>query len=65
MSKECQILRDPLIITDSSLPRRRESSDFKDFWIPAFAGMTFLEVALIFKSRKKNGLGNLGLELLR
>jgi hypothetical protein len=39
-------LREPLIIKDSSLPRRRESSDFKHFWIPAFAGMTFLEVAL-------------------
>ena len=25
---------------------RRESSDVKSFWIPAFAGMTFLEVAL-------------------
>jgi len=25
---------------------RRESSDVKGFWIPAFAGMTFLEVAL-------------------
>jgi hypothetical protein len=25
---------------------RRESSDVKRFWIPAFAGMTFLEVAL-------------------
>jgi len=23
----------------------RESSDVKGFWIPAFAGMTFLEVA--------------------
>ena len=23
-----------------------ESSDVKSFWIPAFAGMTFLEVAL-------------------
>jgi hypothetical protein len=31
----------------------------------AGAGMTFLEVDLIFKSRKKNRLGNLGLELLR
>ena len=28
---------------------RRESSDVKSFWIPAFAGMTFLEVALIFQ----------------
>jgi hypothetical protein len=27
-----------------SLPRRRESGDIKGFWIPAFAGMTFLEV---------------------
>jgi hypothetical protein len=25
---------------------RWESSDVKSFWIPAFAGMTFLEVAL-------------------
>ena len=25
---------------------RRESSDVKSFWIPAFAGMTFLEVAI-------------------
>jgi len=33
-----------------SLPFRRESSDVKRFWIPAFAGMTFLEAALIFKS---------------
>jgi hypothetical protein len=28
-----------------SLPRRRESSDVKSFWIPVFTGMTFLEVA--------------------
>jgi hypothetical protein len=27
-------------------PRRRESSDIKSFWIPAFAGRTFLEVAI-------------------
>ena len=27
---------------------RPESSDIKGFWIPAFAGMTFLEVALNF-----------------
>ena len=26
---------------------QRESSDVKSFWIPAFAGMTFLEVAFI------------------
>jgi hypothetical protein len=39
-------LRDPLIIPNSSLPRRRESSYVKNLWIPAFAGMTFLEVAL-------------------
>jgi len=47
--------REPLIIPDSSLPPRievrgklrRESSYFKTFWIPAFAGMTFLEVAFI------------------
>jgi len=40
------ILREPLIIINLSLPRRPESSDIKGFWIPAFAGMTFLEVAL-------------------
>jgi hypothetical protein len=43
----CDIrLRDPLIIINLSLPRRRESSDVKGFWIPVFTGMTFLEVAL-------------------
>jgi hypothetical protein len=39
-------LMEPLLISDSSLPHRRESSNVKSFWIPAFAGMTFLEVAL-------------------
>jgi hypothetical protein len=43
-------LREPLIISNSSLPSRRESSNLKPFWIPAFAGMTFLEVALIIKN---------------
>jgi len=38
-----------------SLPRRRESSEFKGFWIPAFAGMTFLEVAFTF-IRQLNGV---------
>jgi len=28
-------LRDPLIIPNSSLPRRRESSYVKNLWIPA------------------------------
>jgi hypothetical protein len=28
---------------------RPESSDIKGFWIPAFAGMTFLEVAIRIK----------------
>src|SRR5512139_2225915 len=37
--------REPLIIINLSLPRKRESSGFKRFWIPAFAGMTLLEVA--------------------
>jgi hypothetical protein len=47
---------EPLIISNSSLPRRRESSYVKSLWIPAFAlnrawfrafvEMTFLEVAL-------------------
>jgi hypothetical protein len=40
-------IRKPLIIINLSLPRRRESSDVKGFWIPAFAGMTFLEAAII------------------
>jgi len=39
-------IREPLIIINLSLPRRRESSDFKSFWIPAFAGMTLLEAAI-------------------
>jgi len=43
-------LREPLIISNLSLPRRRESSNVKSLWIPAFAGMTFLEVALINRS---------------
>ena len=33
----------------SSLPRRRESSYVKSLWIPAFAGMTFLEAAYIIR----------------
>jgi len=44
--KEEEGLREPLITTNLSLPRRRESRDAKRFWIPAFAGMTFLEVTL-------------------
>jgi hypothetical protein len=32
--------------SNPSLPRRRESNYVKSLWIPAFAGMTFLEVAL-------------------
>ena len=35
------------MIINLSLPRRRESSKYKRFWIPAFAGMTFLEVAYL------------------
>ena len=38
------------MIINLSLPRRRESSNVKSFWIPAFAGMTFLEVALNLKN---------------
>ena len=34
------------MIINLSLPRRRESSKYKRFWIPAFAGTTFLEVAI-------------------
>jgi hypothetical protein len=41
-------LWEPLIIPNSSLPRRRESSYLESLWIPAFAGMTFLELALCF-----------------
>ena len=41
-----QNFREPLIIINLSLPLRRESSDVKSFWIPAFAGMTFLELAV-------------------
>ena len=33
----------PLIIPHLSLPRKWESSNFHRLWIPAFAGMTFLE----------------------
>ncbi len=33
----------------------RESSDIKSFWIPAFAGMTFLEVALNEYGPKNKG----------
>ena len=42
-----QDFRDPLIIPNSTLPRRRESSYVKNLWIPAFAGMTLLEVTFI------------------
>jgi hypothetical protein len=42
-----QFIREPLIIINLSLPRRPESSDIKGFWIPACAGMTFLEVAIM------------------
>jgi hypothetical protein len=50
------ILRQPLIIPNSSLPRRRESSYVESLWIPAFAGMTFLEVALNLTDTDKNSL---------
>jgi hypothetical protein len=42
-----------------SFQRRRESSDVKSFWIPAFAGMTFLEVALKLTcmSKEERNLG--------
>ena len=48
-------LRTPLIISNLSLPRRRESGIVRSFWIPAFAGMTFLGVAL--NGLIENGLG--------
>jgi hypothetical protein len=44
-------LKEPLIIINQSLLRSIESSDIKSFWIPAFAGMTFLEVALILNPK--------------
>ena len=47
--RKVHLLREPLIIINLSLPHRRESCDVKSFWIPAFAGMTFLEVALRFR----------------
>jgi len=47
---EIFVYREPLIISNSSLPRRRESSYVMSLWIPAFAGMTFLEVAYILYS---------------
>jgi hypothetical protein len=59
MSKECQNnsiqkfsyknIGGLLKIINLSLPQIRESSDVKSFWIPAFAGMTFLEGVLIFE----------------
>ena len=44
-----------------SFPRRRESSYFNDFWIPAFAGMTVFRLFTTSSNIgiKKN-LGNLG-----
>jgi hypothetical protein len=48
--------REPLIIINSSLPRRRESSDVKIFWIPAFAGMTLLEETYIYLAGKPRAL---------
>jgi hypothetical protein len=42
-------LREPLIIINSLLPQKRESSDVRNFWIPAFAGITFLEGELILR----------------
>jgi len=44
---ECGIkyFREPLTIPNWSIPRKRESSNVKNLWIPAFAGMTFLSEA--------------------
>ncbi len=39
-------IREPLIIINLFLLQMRESNDVKSLWIPAFAGMTFLEVAI-------------------
>jgi hypothetical protein len=47
-------LRDPLIISILSLPRRRESSNVKRLWVLAFAGMNFLEVALKIRFSNTN-----------
>jgi len=46
---ELQFTREPLIIPNLSLPRRRESSNVKNLWILAFAEMTFLEVATSYE----------------
>ena len=46
VSRVSNLLRKPLIIINSSILQKLESSDVKNFWIPAFAGMTFLEKVL-------------------
>jgi len=43
-------LKGASINLDSLLPHRQESGNVKSFWIPAFAGMTFLEEALRLKA---------------
>ena len=43
---DAEEIREALIIINRSLSHTRESSDLKTFWIPAFAGMTFLEGAI-------------------
>ena len=48
LHKKKQKSWEPLTITNLSLPRRRESSDIKGFWIPVFTGMTFLEVPSLY-----------------
>jgi hypothetical protein len=52
------LMREPTIIINLSLPPRikhgvnfsGESNDVKTFWIPAFAGMTVLDVAISLTS---------------
>ena len=42
-----------------SLPRRRESRDFNMLWIPAFAGMTFLEILEVIAKVFNSGIAAL------
>jgi hypothetical protein len=61
-SKQNKKVREPRIIINSSLPQKQESSDVKNFWIPAFAGMTFLEVAVrVLWGKRKPGVSGIRL----
>ena len=45
------------LLRGASLPRRRESSDVKGFWIPVFTGMTFLEAPFSMRFLLKGIMG--------